>query len=78
MSHVNVHTEEEKLKATTVRWRIFIVMLILGAINYIDRTSLSIAMPYITDEFGITTWLVLFTVHSSGPMRSCKYQRGHC
>jgi ACS family D-galactonate transporter-like MFS transporter len=65
MSHVNVHTEEEKLKATTVRWRIFIVMLILGAINYIDRTSLSIAMPYITDEFGITDTRVVGVIHSA-------------
>ena len=39
---------EEKLKATNVRWRIFIIMLLLGAINYIDRTSLSIDKTYIT------------------------------
>lgn len=65
MSIVNVNTEEEKLKATTVRWRIFIIMLLLGAINYIDRTSLSIAMPYITDEFGITDTRVVGVIHSA-------------
>lgn len=65
MSIINVNTEEAKLKATTVRWRIFIVMLILGAINYIDRTSLSIAMPHITNEFGITDTRVVGVIHSA-------------
>jgi len=56
---------EEKLKATNVRWRIFIIMLLLGAINYIDRTSLSIAMPYITEEFGIEDTRVVGAIHSA-------------
>ncbi|MDR3535401.1 MAG: MFS transporter [Acetobacteraceae bacterium] len=40
-------------KATNVRWGIFILMLILGTINYIDRASLAIAMPHIAAEFNI-------------------------
>lgn len=36
-----------------VRWRIFLLMLALVSINYIDRASLSVAMPLISDEFGI-------------------------
>ena len=38
---------------TTVRWRIFLLILVIIAINYVDRASLSIAMPSISREFGI-------------------------
>ena len=33
---------------TRVRWRIFLLMLMLIAINYIDRASISVAMPVIS------------------------------
>lgn len=36
-----------------VRWRIFLLMLFLISINYIDRASLSVAMPLIGREFTI-------------------------
>jgi ACS family D-galactonate transporter-like MFS transporter len=32
---------------TRVRWKIFLLMLLLISINYIDRASLSVAMPLI-------------------------------
>lgn len=38
---------------TKVRWKIFLMMLFLIAINYIDRASLSVAMPMIAKEFDI-------------------------
>jgi ACS family D-galactonate transporter-like MFS transporter len=38
---------------TNVRWRIFLLMLMLIAINYIDRASISVAMPVISKEFNI-------------------------
>src|SRR5580658_10783214 len=38
---------------TTVRWRIFLLILLIVAINYVDRASLSVAMPTIGEEFGI-------------------------
>ena len=38
---------------STVRWKIFVVMLSLIAINYIDCASLSVAMPLISKEFDI-------------------------
>ena len=38
---------------TTIRWKIFLLLLCLVSINYIDRASLSIAMPLITKEFHI-------------------------
>src|SRR5437868_2073288 len=41
-------------KKTSVRWKIFITMLGLVSINYIDRASLSVAMPLISREFGLT------------------------
>ncbi|MBO9535590.1 MFS transporter [Herbaspirillum sp.] len=39
---------------TTVRWKIFFMMLFLIAINYIDRASLSVAMPLIAKEFDLS------------------------
>src|SRR5438552_1760349 len=38
---------------STVRWKIFLMMLFLISINYIDRASLSVAMPMIAKEFDI-------------------------
>jgi MFS transporter, ACS family, D-galactonate transporter len=38
---------------STVRWKIFCLMLMLIAINYIDRASLSVAMPLIAKEFDL-------------------------
>jgi ACS family D-galactonate transporter-like MFS transporter len=38
---------------TNVRWRIFLLILGTVAINYIDRASLSVAMPLISKEFAI-------------------------
>ncbi|HET8747099.1 MAG TPA: MFS transporter [Ramlibacter sp.] len=38
---------------TRVRWKIFLMMLLLISINYIDRASLSVAMPLIAKEFDI-------------------------
>jgi ACS family D-galactonate transporter-like MFS transporter len=39
---------------TSVRWKIFLTMLMLITINYIDRASLSVAMPLIAAEFRLT------------------------
>ena len=38
---------------TGVRWKIFLVLLSLVAINYIDRASLSVAMPLIAKDFDL-------------------------
>ncbi len=40
-------------RRSTVRWRIFALMLALVSVNYIDRASLSVAMPLISREFAI-------------------------
>jgi MFS transporter, ACS family, D-galactonate transporter len=40
-------------RRTSVRWRIFLLVLLIVAINYVDRASLSVAMPTISKEFGI-------------------------
>jgi ACS family D-galactonate transporter-like MFS transporter len=39
---------------TSVRWKIFLSMLALVSINYIDRASLSVAMPLISREFHLS------------------------
>ena len=38
---------------STVRWKLFLLMLGLISINYIDRASLSVAMPLIAKEFDL-------------------------
>src|SRR4051812_18699058 len=43
----------EVAKMTSVRWKIFFAMLLLISINYIDRASLSVAMPLIGKEFNM-------------------------
>jgi len=39
---------------TTVRWKIFFIMLMLITVNYVDRASLSVAMPLISKEFEVS------------------------
>ncbi|QET05175.1 MFS transporter [Cupriavidus pauculus] len=47
-------THAAAMRPTNVRWRIFLIMLLLTAINYIDRASLSVALPLIAPEFNLT------------------------
>ncbi|WP_062206512.1 MFS transporter [Aureimonas sp. AU12] len=42
------------VQASTVRWRIFLVIFALVVINLVDRVALSIAMPTIALEFGLS------------------------
>ena len=65
MSNNSISRYSPGAAATTVRWKIFILMLLLGAINYIDRTSLAIAMPYIVEEFDIQDAVVVGLLHST-------------
>jgi ACS family D-galactonate transporter-like MFS transporter len=48
-----VATSLDAARRTSVRWRIFLLILLIVAINYVDRASLSVAMPTISKEFGI-------------------------
>lgn len=41
-------------EATTVRWKIFAVLFLLVVVNMIDRASISIAMPTIAKELGLS------------------------
>src|ERR1700750_1256325 len=50
---VSVSAAMSDVKPTGVRWKIFLLMLFLISINYIDRASLSVAMPLISKEFDI-------------------------
>ena len=51
--HAKLSATEQKARPTKVRWRIFLLMLMLISINYIDRASLSVAMPLISKEFNL-------------------------
>lgn len=63
MSINNTHSKNET--STSVRWKIFLIMLLLGAINYIDRSTISIAMPYITEEFNIHNTSIIGIIYSA-------------
>ncbi|MEA5453378.1 MFS transporter [Sinomonas sp. JGH33] len=43
---------------SSVRWRLFILLLVLVTVNYVDRGSISVALPIIQKEFGLTPELV--------------------
>lgn len=45
-------------KASKTRWKLFILLLILVTVNYIDRGSISVAMPLIKEEFGLTAEMI--------------------
>jgi ACS family D-galactonate transporter-like MFS transporter len=49
---------------TSVRWKIFLVMLLLVTVNYIDRASLSVAMPLLTKEFSLSPVMQGFILSS--------------
>jgi ACS family D-galactonate transporter-like MFS transporter len=40
-------------RPTRVRWKLFVLLLVLVTLNYIDRGSISVAMPLIQDEFDL-------------------------
>jgi ACS family D-galactonate transporter-like MFS transporter len=52
-SNVSGNYSESLHAASCVRWKMFFLMLVLVTINYIDRSSISIAMPIISKEFNI-------------------------
>jgi MFS transporter, ACS family, D-galactonate transporter len=51
MAAATIHAAAAGVRPTSVRWRIFLLMLGLIALNYVDRASLSVAMPLIAQEF---------------------------
>ncbi|MBK1787239.1 MFS transporter [Prauserella cavernicola] len=38
---------------TNVRWHLFVLLLLVGTLSYIDRISLSVGMPLIAEEFDL-------------------------
>ena len=52
-AHVTAVTPVAIARSSNVRWKIFLLMLFLISINYIDRASLSVAMPLIAKEFNL-------------------------
>lgn len=49
-----IRTAARQERPTNVRWKIFLVLLGIVALNYIDRGSLSVALPLIADELEIS------------------------
>ncbi|MDQ4501921.1 MFS transporter [Sinomonas sp. ASV322] len=45
-------------KRTNVRWKLFVLLLVLVSVNYVDRGSISVALPIIQKEFNLTPELV--------------------
>jgi ACS family D-galactonate transporter-like MFS transporter len=52
-AQADVIPAEVSEQKTAVRWKIFVLMLFLITINYVDRASLSVAMPLISKEFNL-------------------------
>ena len=52
MAQAVTEVSADVTRKTSVRWRIFCLILLIVSINYIDRASLSVAMPAISREFG--------------------------
>ena len=53
MAAAFIPTVASDIRPSSVRWRIFLLMLALIALNYVDRASLSVAMPLIAQEFNL-------------------------
>jgi MFS transporter, ACS family, D-galactonate transporter len=51
MAQAVTEVSADVTRKTSVRWRIFCLILLIVSINYIDRASLSVAMPAISREF---------------------------
>ncbi|MET3936821.1 MFS family permease [Arthrobacter sp. OAP107] len=45
-------------RRTNVRWKLFLLLLVLVSVNYIDRGSISVALPIIQKEFNLAPELV--------------------
>ena len=61
--------------ATRVRWKIFLLLLMLTAVNYIDRASLSVAMPLMSKEFDLDPamqGLILSSFFWTMPLCRCR------
>ncbi|MDA3625106.1 MFS transporter [Saccharopolyspora sp. WRP15-2] len=43
-----------RTRPTRVRWKIFLLLLAVVTINYVDRGSISVALPMIKKEFGLS------------------------
>jgi ACS family D-galactonate transporter-like MFS transporter len=47
-------TPKQHARPTRVRYGLLLLMFLITAVNYLDRTNLSIAAPHIKQEFGIS------------------------
>jgi len=50
--------QSQRTKPTKVRWKLFLLLLVLVSVNYIDRGSISVALPIIQKEFNMGPELV--------------------
>lgn len=54
----NGASPRSQAKPTRVRWRLFLLLLVLVTVNYIDRGSISVALPVIQKDFNLSPELV--------------------
>jgi ACS family D-galactonate transporter-like MFS transporter len=50
----------KSLKPTNIRWHVFVAILVLCSINYVDRAVLSVLMPAIQSDLGFSPIMVGF------------------
>lgn len=61
MTTTNVDARTGRLTAqrpTKVRWMVFISLLVLTSVNYVDRAVISVLMPYIQADLGFSPQMV--------------------
>ena len=66
---VGVHGSIALEKPTTVRWRLFGVMLVVVTLTFIDRFNMNVAAKYIQQEFGLSNVQVGGLPNESGSSR---------
>lgn len=55
-------------RRTAVRWKLFLLLLVLVSVNYIDRGSISVALPIIQrNSISPPNWWACCSPRSSGP-----------
>ncbi|MHC6228947.1 hypothetical protein ACX5I6_04160 [Arthrobacter sp. MMS24-T111] len=67
-SHTTQPRKDGLQRRSSVRWRLFLLLLVLVSVNYIDRGSISVALPIIQKEFNLApSWWACCCPPSSGP-----------
>jgi MFS transporter, ACS family, D-galactonate transporter len=57
MPDKQANVDQDTAKRTSVRWLIFVLLLVLLTVDYIDRASISVAIPIIGKQFSLSPFV---------------------